>query len=110
MEGTMTPKDFDLLNFLIGATKDGKVHWEPTAAREEEFTTSFKGKYKVSLYRGGSWRQDLDYIDRLRLTNDSDQELTKMTSEDSVLVSELFELVRRQTLRVDDAIDEIIGF
>jgi hypothetical protein len=100
-------KDIALVGFLIQATKEGKIPWESTA-RQDEFTVSLKGKYNV-LVRHVIERDGWDQNDMWILTlSRNDNELTVLTSGVHPDVRDLFELARRYSLNVDEAINEII--
>jgi hypothetical protein len=45
-----TEKDISLIEFLLTSTEKGTISWEPTA-QDEQFTTTFRGKYKTLLDR-----------------------------------------------------------
>jgi beta-xylosidase len=100
-------KDLALLSFLIQATKEGKIPWEPTA-RQDEFTVSLKGKFNVLvkhfIERDGWEQNDAWSLTLFR----NDNELTVLTNSIYADVRELFEAARRYSLNVDEAIDEII--
>src|SRR6266851_8024036 len=98
----MSEKDGQFLDYLSTATDAGKIPWQPTAA-DNQFTSSFKGKYNVVVGAGrdGHW---------LRMSNDQDQVMLFITSNDDPTdrVERIFAVARRIALNVDTAIDEII--
>jgi hypothetical protein len=96
-----TDKDGALIDFLVEGTDRGHVRWEPTAM-QSEFTTSFKGKYNVTL-------GEADEFFWLKLVDADNRELLMLTSGAFPALRKLFGKVRRDSLDVDAAIDEIIG-
>lgn len=97
----VTEKDRELITFLLGATLAGQLRWVSTA-KEDQFTASLKGKYNITVERAR------DNTCRLRMVNAQMQEMLFLTSNDEVMVDDLFEASRRAALNVDAAIDEII--
>jgi hypothetical protein len=95
----ITPKDVELINFVLAESKNGHLKWQ-TTAEQGQFTASLRGKYSILLSK-------LGYA-RLTLFDSNAQELTEITGLDSGLIEELYEFVRRKTLDVDRAIDEIL--
>jgi len=96
----VTSKDTEFVQFLLNATQTGKTRWEPTA-QPDEFTTTFRGSYTVSVSKPGSSAQ-------LVLADTSDQRLLVLTESDLGDVAILYEYVRRTSLQVDYVIDQII--
>lgn len=109
-----TEKDIDLINFLLAETEKGNIRWEATA-RLEQFTTSLKGKYNVTIDRriagtfGTPTASPNDSPYSLRLTDAEDREFLALTEDDYARIKDLFDLARRRSLNVDAAIDEILG-
>ena len=109
-------KEGQLVHQLIEATRKGRISWEATA-KIDEFTTSFKGKYSPTVSRTASGH----YI--LRMVDEAERELLSLEHEPSVVllyggefpnemavsIRDLFELVRRVALHVDEAIDDILA-
>ena len=105
----MTEKDFELLSTLTKATEGGRVEWTPTAT-DNEFTSSFKGKFNVTIRKTdpGSFRFEMvDSLGRQLLLVYIDNHQSNWQEVEKV--SGLFEMAQRQALAVDAAIDEIIG-
>jgi hypothetical protein len=106
-----TEKDIAFAVYLLKVTKEGKLKWESTATTNE-FTAGLKGKYSVSVRRGGSSRflpQEGDPEYTLKLIDGSEQELLRLTENEYVGLVELFELARRTSLKVDAVLDEILS-
>lgn len=99
-----TEKDVALVNYLFEGSKDGNIKWEATAS-EGEFTTSFKGKYNVSLqyFRGAQQGFVL-----LSLTDAQGRSILTIDSDDIQAISGLYNLAQRAAYNVDAAIDEIM--
>jgi len=102
-----TEKDLKFVEFLLGQTTTGKLHWEVTAD-ENQFVVSFKGKYKVTVDRGYDHDAD-ENIYFLSLFDESDRELLKLYGGDSPSLFKLFSLAKRNALNIDTALDEIMG-
>ncbi|MBZ5504186.1 MAG: hypothetical protein LAO78_01750 [Acidobacteriia bacterium] len=98
----ITDKDSTFLDYLVTATNEGKIRWQPTAT-DDQFTASLKGKYNVVIGTGraGRW---------LRMSNVRDQVMLFINSDDDPTdrVEAIFDAARRDALDVDTAIDEII--
>jgi hypothetical protein len=95
-----TQKDIDLIQYLLKATSEGKIRWEATATTDQ-FVAGFRGKFVVTLDKLGSTCY-------FKMTDTSDRELLSVSSEETWIVTSLFESARRVALSVDAAIDEII--
>jgi hypothetical protein len=102
-----TEKDIALVDYLLKLAQEGKLKWEPTA-RADEFTASLRGKYNIVVARLRP-RYDYEPDYSLRLVDESEQELVRVSDRDRSAVTELFELARRKSLNVDVVIDEILG-
>jgi hypothetical protein len=105
-----TEKDIAFAVYLLKLSREGKLKWEATA-RANEFTASLMGKYNVLVTREGSFGQvryehDPDYS--LRLIDNGEQELLRLTENEYADLVQLFELARRASLKVDAVIDEIL--
>jgi hypothetical protein len=96
-------KDHDLVNRLLQSTMNGKTEWLATA-QDNEFTTSFKGKFGVLV--GATDDEDYTW---LKITDSDGTVLHRLTSEDNTDIHQLFEFARRNALHVDQAIDSILG-
>jgi hypothetical protein len=98
----VSEKDSQLLDYLSAGTDAGRIRWQPTAV-DDEFTTSFKGKYNVvvSRTRTGFY---------LVMVNDQEQEMLSIDNDDDARsrVRDIFNGARRTALNVDTAIDDII--
>ena len=103
-----TEKDIAFAKHLIKLANEGKLKWEHTAA-PQEFTASLKGKYNISVSWGGSFRYEAEPEYTLRLIDDKEQELVRLTDKDYADIVQLFDLARRASLNVDAVIDEILS-
>lgn len=95
-----TEKDIEFVKFLFESTKQGKVQWEPTA-RQNEFTTSLQGKYRVFTNNPTGYPM-------IELWDDADQTLLNLNSIEVGVVAELYEFVRRKALNVDAVLDNLM--
>jgi hypothetical protein len=101
-----TEKDRALVDFLIRETDGGQIQWEPTAY-PDQFTTSFKGKYNVTINKSGTG-EDIDYW--VRLTDTQDREILQLWDVEVMRkLRDLFKKVQRAAFNVDSAIDDIMG-
>src|SRR6202050_3557029 len=106
----MDPKALQLFQEVLAKTKAGKIHWEPLAV-DNEFFAVLPGAFTihVTYSPGDSWVSAL-YELALR---DQGHELMRVSQsgmgEPGVMFSELYELARRQALRVDANVDKLLG-
>jgi hypothetical protein len=101
-----TEKDNAFVRFLLEETKAGRIRWQP-AAEPDRFVASFKGKYNVVVDKSQD-PDDQSFYFYVKLSDDADQELLMVYNSENILVRELFFIVRRISLNVDLAIDEIM--
>lgn len=104
----MTEKDGKFIEALVVATQAGRVKWEPTAV-EDEYTTSFKGKFSVLTKKTPpDWYgvQVVDSGEREMLEYSGRED--DLGYERWTLIRTLFDLSRRNALAVDEALDEFI--
>ena len=99
-------RDKELVSFLLTETTKGKISWEPTAT-EAQFTTSFKGKYKIFVDSFQPAEANPYWV--MKLTDVDDRELLTISDYQDDNVRLLFDAARRKSLNVDAAIDEIMG-
>ncbi len=109
-------KDTQFVQQLIEATKQGRVSWEPTA-RIDEFTTSFRGRFAVTVSRpspgvyvlrmADEADREMLKVERLEL-DEQGRELAYWQLGNLPPINELFELARRAGLHVDEALNEIL--
>lgn len=104
-----TEKDRNFVDFLVEATRSGKLKWEATAD-VNEFAAGVKGKYKAIVAQRTRSSGFETYVDeQLTLRNVDDRELIDINSNEYRSVRDLYELARRNALNVDAALDEIMG-
>jgi hypothetical protein len=102
-----TKKDLEFIDYIFEATSTGKANWE-AAAEKNSFVTSLRGKYRLTLRKAFD-REDGTYYYYVRLADENDQELLKVYSPEYPRLVDLYSAVQRKTLRVDEALDEIMG-
>ena len=91
------------VNRFLAGTREGRIDWQSTA-KPEQFTASLKGKFSLLIDK------DLEKADCwLTLVDADGRELHEIRSDDLYTVSELFQAARRQAMRVDQVIDDILG-
>ena len=102
-----TTKDLELITFLINETRGHTIKWQPTA-ETDQFVVSFKGKYTAKIDRFTEQFENLNY--RFRLLDQADRELLILEdSETDGRLKVLYNLAVRNSLDVDQAIDEIMS-
>jgi hypothetical protein len=104
----LTKKDLDFFKYLVTNSRVHKIPWEPTA-ESDEFTSSFKGKYNVVVSR--STDEDDHVRFKVVLKDNDDRELLsihdwEMPGREMV---DLWVMAQRESMQVDQAIDEILG-
>ena len=104
----MTDKDSKFISALISATEQGRVKWELTAV-EDEYTTSFRGKFSVLTKKAAP-----DWYG-VRVLDPGEREMLEyhgqpndLSYDDWTALRNLFDLARRNALAVDEAIDDFI--
>jgi len=102
-----TEKDYAFVKYILDSTDNKKVAWEPTA-EPDQFVASFKGKYRVLIDKHDSPQSfGSDYW--LKLIDEQDHELLTVTSGESEIVKSIYDQAARTSLKVDEAIDEIMS-
>lgn len=99
-----TQKDFQLVQYLLERTNSRAVSWEATA-ENDQYVASFKGKYNVLVDKGT--RNNSNYY-WLTLRDKDEREMLKLYDSDVDLIRPLYEQAERNSLNVDEAIDEIL--
>ena len=102
-----------LFQEVLVKTKAGRIQWEPTAS-ETEYFSILPDDFIVtvsSVPDTDSWGQD--YQRQALVLRKNDQELLRVTPDvDGVGgqgLTELYEFARRRALRVDAAVDKLLG-
>jgi hypothetical protein len=103
-----TQKDLAFINFLISETREQSIKWQPTA-ESDEFVVSFKGKYTAKIRRySGPFENDRQFV--FKLVDQADRELLTLEDDETDgKLRVLYNLAVRNSLEVDDAIDEIMS-
>lgn len=110
MEDTKAKEFFEE---VLSKARAGRIRWQPTA-EESEFIAAIGGQFTLSVREYESPNQDILPFTRYALTvKDRDgRVLTTITSADPGIVEsdvrDLYETARRQALRVDDKIDQVL--
>jgi hypothetical protein len=107
------PKALALFNEILATTREGRIPWEPAVS--DTLLAAIKGKRSLVLR---------PYTDRDSYGNDwgapslvvrdsSDRELLRVTSEiegvKSEALQDLYETARRQALRVDEQVQDLLS-
>ena len=107
------PKALQLFREVLAKTKAGRMRWEPTANETEFFNVLPSGS---TLLVSKSRQQDSygNYDDDFALVlRNGEQDLLRVASDVQGVglrgLSELYEFVRRQALRVDATVDQVLG-
>src|SRR6267142_6749325 len=105
MEDTKAKEFFE---GVLSKTRAGRIRWQPTA-EESEYIAAIGGQFTLSV----SEADDPYPSYALVLKDQEGRVLTRTATGDaginSVGVRELYETARRQALRVDDKIDQVLG-
>ncbi len=99
-----TEKDKELVTRLLASTKAGKRDWLPTGERNE-FATAMSGKYLVTIRQSRYTTEPTHYLD---ITEVGGANLVTLGADEYPELAEMYELARRQALKVDDAINDIL--
>ena len=102
-----------LFQEVLNKTRNGKLHWEPTAS-ESDYLTTIRGEYSLTISKGGSENSWGNEMQGITLTvRDQHFELLTITAEvDGVGwagLNELYELARREALRVGPLVERLMG-
>ena len=100
----MPISDQDIITKILSASLEGKIDWKPTA-RSSEFAASFGGKW--TLLADSFQSQTGGLIEDLTMKDSAGKQLIRITSRVDPRVSDLYELARRQALKVDEALEDL---
>lgn len=95
-----TEKEIQLVAQLLDKTKKRSITWEPTA-KDDEFVSTLSGNVSFTV---GSWRE----TDLLTMRDELGRVLVTVDSESTAQVSELYAEARRQALKVDESLDNVL--
>ena len=95
-----TDKEIKLVAQLLDKTKKRSITWEPTA-KDDEFVSTLSGNVSFTV---GSWRE----TDLLTMRDELGRVLVTIDSDSTVQVSELYAEARRQALKVDESLDNVL--
>src|SRR5712692_10105916 len=105
-------KAIDFFQGVLSKTRAGRIRWQPTA-EDEEYIAAIGGQFTLSIsqfvepYLTPHTRCALDLKDQ------DGRLLTRVTTGDLGIdqtdLLELYEAARRQALKVDDKIDQLLG-
>jgi len=98
----ITPKDRDLVDFLMSATEQGTLRWEATAD-PHRFTVALRGEYSADIVLNPNGP------DYLELRDAEGDVILGINQGEYQRMASLFQLARRSAYNVDKAIDEILG-
>jgi len=90
---------------VLSKTRAGRIRWQPTA-EESDYIAAIGGQFTLSI--------SSDRYECTLLLKDQDgRALTAVRGTDAGIepmeIRELYETARRQALRVDDKIDQVLG-
>jgi hypothetical protein len=106
-------KAIEFFQGVLSKTRAGRIRWQPTA-EDTTFIAALGGQFTLSVWEYENRDADIFPFTRYALTvKDRDcRVLTTLTSSESGIVEddvrELYETVRRQALKVDDKIDQVL--
>src|SRR2546422_7471938 len=95
-----TDKEIKLVEQLLDKTRKRILSWEPTA-EEDEFFSTLGGNVSFTVRQG-------DTRVFLIMRNERDRMLLSVDSFDVDEVSKLYAEARRQALKVDESLDDVL--
>jgi hypothetical protein len=96
----VTEKEARLVDQLLDKTRKRSITWEPTA-KDDEFVSTLSGHVSFTV---GSWRE----TDVLTMRDELGRVLLTVDSDSTAQVSKLYVEARRQALRVDESLDNVL--
>jgi hypothetical protein len=93
--------DAELIGKILDSTVRGKIDWQKTA-EQSQFAAAFGGKWTVLIDQGV---KD-PHLFWLTLQNAEGEELLSISSD--ARLSDLYDKARRQALKVDEAITDLL--
>lgn len=97
-----TEKEIRLVEQLLDKTRKRILSWEPTA-REDEFVSTLGGNVSFTVSSGGMFAGDL-----LIMRDERDRVLLSVNGNDANQLSDLYLEARRQALKVDESLDDVL--
>jgi hypothetical protein len=105
-------KAIEFFQGVLSKTRAGRIRWQPTA-EESEYIAAIGGQFTLSVWRYEIENSFPSTRYALALKDQDGRLLTTITSVESGFVEsdvrDLYETARRQALRVDDKIDQVLG-
>jgi len=95
-----TVKEIRLVEQLLDKTRKRILSWEPTA-REDEFVSTLGGNVSFTVRWG-------EMSDVLIMRDERDRVLLNVESQEIKDVSQLYVEARRQALKVDESLDDVL--
>lgn len=110
------PKLVQLLDALLKATQEGRVHWEVTASKEAFRASLGDGMVRIGIIDHPLRRFNLpkeaarpeEFEAVLLDVSGREVDSVRQVPERPDLLSELYNLARRDALKVDDLIDHLL--
>jgi hypothetical protein len=97
--------DDEFLSRIYNATLDDRVDWQPTA-NDNQFSASFAGKFTLLATQGFFHDGGTHSLVVQDATGES---ILRILSERDDRVAQIYELARRQALRIDEALNELLN-
>src|SRR5690242_6071228 len=108
-------KAVEFFQGVLSKTRAGRIRWQPTA-EGSEYIAAIGGQFTLSISHyqtTNAYSYVLDPAYALILKDQESRELVKVTDRDVGIVErdigDLYETARRQALKVDDKIDQVLG-
>lgn len=98
--------DAELVQKILDSTYKGRIDWQPTAIADQ-YTTAFGGKWTVTVdenVRRGT--NETFWV--FGLNNENGEQILRITSDEDMSIQRIYEAARRQALRVDEAIADVL--
>jgi hypothetical protein len=104
------PKALQLFREVLAKTEAGRIRWEPTASDLEYFSV-LPGGFTIVVRPYRDWDNPVQQY--LLVLSNGDQELLRVTPDVDEVglegLEKLHEFARRRALRVDEAVDKLLG-
>ncbi|SRR5712692_9326475 len=105
-------KAIEFFQGVLSKTRAGRIRWQPTA-EESAYIAALGGQFTLSISQYDVQYEFPHERYALALKDQDGRVLTTITNTDDGVdpqdIRELYETARRQALRVDDKIDQVLG-
>jgi hypothetical protein len=99
--------DSELILRLVQSTIERRLAWEKIEDVADRFAAKYAGKWTLTIDKSVETNERYPHY-WLALSNAEGEEIMKIYSDNVGGVDELFELARRQALKVDEALSDLL--